>query len=223
MKNKMNLGEILASIQPKKKDKPDITSLINALNPVQQPKVLLSDIVKALTEADKHKVFISYHHECDEYYRNEFERLFGSVFVNKSVGYNEIDSQNSTDYIKRLILEEYITDASVAVVLVGQESSCRKHIDWELSAALDKKVGGYSGLLGICLPGHPDYGLTTYDPALTPGRLVDNIQSGYAMYYDWTGNIELMKARIQDAFEARIQRKDSIKNGRLQMPLNKAV
>lgn len=220
MKGKMNLGEILAGIQSENKGKQDISSLIEALKGVEQPKVLLSDIVKALTEPHKHKVFVSYHHDSDEYYRNEFERLFGGIFVNKSVGLNEIDSDISTEYIKRLIQEEYITDSSVIVVLIGENSWRRKHIDWEISAALNKKVGGHSGILGICLPTHPDYGHTTYDSTLTPGRLVDNIESGFAHYINWTGNIESMKARIQDAFDARTQKKDLIKNDRIQMIRN---
>lgn len=104
----------------------------------------------------RHKLFISYYHKNDEKYRDLFETLFGSMFINKSVKIGDIDTDISDDYIKRLIQENYITDSSVLVVLVGPNTYLRKHVDWEISAALSKKVGGYSGLLGLRLPTHPD-------------------------------------------------------------------
>ncbi|GIX40489.1 MAG: hypothetical protein KatS3mg129_0222 [Leptospiraceae bacterium] len=94
----------------------------------------------------RHKVFINYYHKEDEYYRNRFEELFGHLFINRSVKPGDIDTDVSTEYIKRLIQEDYISDISVLVVLVGSKTYCRKHVDWEISAALMKKVGGYSGL-----------------------------------------------------------------------------
>src|SRR2546426_3884279 len=47
------------------------------------------------------------------------------------------------------------TCALPILVLVGPKTKCRKHVDWEISAGLNKKVGGYSGLLGVLLPGFP--------------------------------------------------------------------
>ena len=63
----------------------------------------------------KHKLFISYYHKDDEYYRDRFEELFGDLFINKSVRYGDIDGDLSTEYIKRLIRENYISDTSVVV------------------------------------------------------------------------------------------------------------
>lgn len=134
----------------------------------------------------RHKVFISYYHKDDQYYRNQFEELFGHLFINKSVEPGDIDTDVSTEYIKRLIQKNYITDTSVLIVLVGPKTYCRKHVDWEISAALSKKVGGYSGLLGLCLPTHPDYSKDKYKADIVPPRLVDNLKSGYAKFYDWT-------------------------------------
>ena len=77
--------------------------------------------------SEKHKVFISYYHKGNQKYRDEFERLFGHLFINKSVEEGDIDSDNSDDYIKHLIQEDYISDASVVVVLCGQNTWKRKH------------------------------------------------------------------------------------------------
>lgn len=50
-----------------------------------------------------------------------------------------------------------MADTTVLVVLVDPKTKCRMHVDWEISSALSTKVGD-SGLLGILLPSHPDYG-----------------------------------------------------------------
>jgi len=78
----------------------------------------------------KRRVFISYYHQ-DEIYRDLFEEQFGHLFYNHSVKFGDIDNDLSTDYIKRLIREDHISNASVVVVLVGPKTFCRKHIDWE--------------------------------------------------------------------------------------------
>ena len=101
----------------------------------------------------KHKLFISYYHSDDEYYRDKFEELFGDLFINKSVQIGDIDDDLSDEYIKRLIRENYISDTSVVVVLVGKNTYCRKHVDWEISAGLLNNAG----LIGLALPSHSSY------------------------------------------------------------------
>jgi hypothetical protein len=166
---------------------------------------------------EKHGVFISYYHKDDQVYRDEFEDLFGHLFANKSVEEGDIDSDNSDEYIKRLIQEDYINDASVVVVLCGPNTWKRKHVDWEISAGLNKKVGGYSGLLGIHLPTHPDYKEDKYNKSNIPARLADNLETKFAKIIDWTENEEIIKKRIQEAFENRIN-DNLIDNTRKQMP-----
>jgi hypothetical protein len=169
----------------------------------------------------QHKVFVSYYHKDDEYYRNRFEELFGHLFINKSVEPGDIDTDLSTEYIKRLIQQNYITDTSVLVVLVGPKTYCRKHVDWEISAALNKKVSGYSGLLGLCLPTHPDYDKDKYKADIVPPRLVDNLKSGYAKFYDWTEDESEIKKWVEEAFSNRIEKAHLIDNSRLQFKYNK--
>jgi len=172
--------------------------------------------------ATKHKIFISYYHNDDQYYRDRFEQLFGHIFISTCVKPGDIETDLRDEYIKRLIQLNYISGSSVVVVLVGAKTYCRKHVDWEISAGLNKKVGGYSGLLGLCLPTHPDYyNRTNYNPNTTPPRLVDNLKSEYARYFDWTESEESIKKWIEDAFNARVNRADRIDNSRKQFVVNR--
>ncbi len=174
----------------------------------------LNDFLKSSDTDTKHKVFISYYHNDDEEYRSEFEERFGHLFINKSVEPGDIDEESSDDYIKRLIQEDYISDSSVLIVLVGAKTYCRKHVDWEISAAISKKVGGYSGLLGLCLPTHPSYEEDKYKSDVVPVRLVDNLKSKYASLYDWTESEENIEKWVEIAFENRISQSDKIDNSR---------
>ena len=178
----------------------------------------INDILKSYFETrqgTRHKVFLSYYHDNDQFYKNEFERLFGHLFINKSVGKGEIDSDLSDEYIKRLIQKGYITDTSVFIVLVGPKTYCRKHVDWEISAAISQKVGGYSGILGILLPTFSIYPNDVYYYKDLPPRLADNVKTGYANIYTWNW-ITTYEARIKDAveeaFNSRIRESDKIDN-----------
>jgi len=170
----------------------------------------------------RHRVFISYYHKDDEYYRNHFGELFGHLFINTSVKPGDIDTDLSTEYIKRLIQKGYITGTSVVLFLVGAKTYCRKHVDWEISAGLNKKVGGYSGLLGLCLPTHPNYPQDKYNPNTVPPRLVDNLKSGYANFYDWTESEDSIKKWIEQAFQSRTDNADKIDNSREQFRYNRS-
>jgi hypothetical protein len=156
-------------------------------NPFTIPPLLRTD------PRSKRKVFVSYHHQ-DEYYRREFDRLFGEHFISVSVDPGDIDSDNQDEYIKRLIQEENIVQSSVVFALYGAETHKRKHVDWEISAALSEKVGGRKGLAVMLLPSFPRppynvfgfYDPTVIYPYLHP-RTVANLSSGYADLYFWPG------------------------------------
>ncbi len=172
---------------------------------------------------EKHKLFIAYYHKDDEVRKFLFELKFGSLFISKSVHPGDIDSDLSTEYIKALIQDDYISDASVVMVIIGPKTRCRKHVDWEISAGLNKKVGGYSGLFGALVPGFPLdlYGQYRYDDI--PARLADNVKSGYANVYTWdqlTASDASVKNVIQTAFDARVAKSLQIQNWRIQMTYN---
>lgn len=101
----------------------------------------------------KHNVFVSYHHDNDQYYRNEFEKLFVNhydIMVSKSVQIGDIDSNLNTETIRQKIRDEYLRDSTVTVVLIGTQTWQRKHVDWEIASSIrDTKLNPRSGLLGI--------------------------------------------------------------------------
>src|SRR5438874_6156605 len=83
------------------------------------------------TDATRHKCFVSYH--VDDITEVEaFLDDFGTEFIPRSVGVTvEDDFVDSTDedYIKRRIRELYLTDSTVAIVLLGGCTWARKFVD----------------------------------------------------------------------------------------------
>jgi hypothetical protein len=161
----------------------------------------------------KPRLFISCSRN-DQPYRKRFKDLFGSLFEIDSVPQSATGGEDSSAYIQSLIQGNHITVISVVIVLVGKDTWGRKHIDWEIAAALTKKADGYSGLMGLCLPTHPAFRNIEYKTGIVPYRLVDNINSGYAKFYDWTESEGDMRLWIKDAFQARINRAEMINNTR---------
>jgi hypothetical protein len=170
---------------------------------------------------EKHKVFVSYYHRDDQFYKATFDYIFNNTFINKSVAQGEINTDISTEYIKRLIREDFISDASVIIVLIGPNTYGRKHIDWEISASLDKKVNGRSGLFGLILPEHEAYGQKQYRPDSIPARLHDNVKAGYAKIYQWTTDSNIIKQCVEIAFNDRVNLCASADNSRVQMKYNR--
>lgn len=169
----------------------------------------------------RRKTFISYYHKEDQFYKEKFKSLFDDLIVNKSVKENDIDSNNSDGYIKQLIQKDYLSDTTVLVVLIGRNTKHRMHIDWEISGALNLKVGEkYSGLLGILLPDHPDYGTSKVTYNLIPARLADNFKSGYAVIRDWTDDRVKIQEYIELAFEQRTSKSSERVDSRVQMQKN---
>jgi MTH538 TIR-like domain (DUF1863) len=169
----------------------------------------------------KRKTFISYYHYEDQQYKDKFKNLFDDLIVHKSVENGDIDSDTSDEYIKQLIQKDYLADTTVLVVLIGPNTKHRKHIDWEISGALNPKIGDKcAGILGLKLPFHPDYGTGKHSYSNLPARLADNIKSEFAIIRDWTENRVTMQEYIELAFEKRNTNYEDRANSRLQMTNN---
>lgn len=169
----------------------------------------------------RRKTFVSFYHRDDQKQREKFANLFDDLIVCKSVEDGDIDSDNSDGYIKQLIQNGHLSDTTVLVVLIGPNTKHRMHIDWEISGALDIRVGDcHSGILGLLLPSHPDYGTTHATYNEMPARLADNFKSGYAIVRDWTDDRKLMQSYIEAAFLRRSTHAEHRNNSRLQMTKN---
>lgn len=103
----------------------------------------------------RHKVFISYHHENDQWYKNEILRLnrLYDIFIDQSVDTGDINDNLNDQEIREIIRDNYLRDTTVTILLVGTETMRRKHIDWEIySSMYDGKINKKSGILVINLP-----------------------------------------------------------------------
>jgi hypothetical protein len=166
----------------------------------------------------KRKVFTSYFHADDQQMKKNFITLMKDLIVDKSVHDGDINSDSSDGYIKYLIQQGYLSDTSVVVVLIGPNTRKRKHVDWEISGALNIKIGDtYAGLLGLLLPSHPDYGTRLATYSKMPARLSDNISSGYAIIHDYTEDAQLLQKYIEDAYANRKSQSAKRINSRPQM------
>lgn len=104
-----------------------------------------------------HKVFISYHHDLDQEAKDALcdwnNRLSEKVFVDMSVNTGDIDEGLDDETIRVKIRDEYLRDSSVTIVLVGLQTACRKHVDWEIYSSMrDGAVNKKSGILVVLLP-----------------------------------------------------------------------
>ena len=172
----------------------------------------------------RHKVFVSFHNE-DEEYKTYFCKMLGTDIVDKSVEDGDINTTLKTETIRQKIRDEFIADASVTVVLVGQCTWQRKHVDWEIGSSLrDTKKNSRCGLLGILLPNHYDYGEKTFRAKLIPPRLADNCggDNAFGAIYDWPDPWSTSSVRqwIHSAFERRSPRDPD--NSRLQFGKNRS-
>jgi hypothetical protein len=157
----------------------------------------------------RHKVFVSYHHANDQYYREEFEKLFSDTYdimVSKSVQIGEIDPNLKTETIRQKIRDEYLRDTTVTVVLIGKETWKRKHVDWEIAASIrNTQYNPRSGLIGIFLPTYPLSSDNKFNHCTIPPRLYDNWKCDFAKLYNWSTNPTVVQRWIHEAFKRRTE------------------
>jgi hypothetical protein len=166
-------------------------------------------------DATRHKCFVSYH-VADINEVTTFLDDYGTEFIPRSVGVTEEDDfvdSTDDDYIKRRIREEYLTDSTVTIVLLGRCTWSRKFVDWELSSSLRNDSANHrSGLLAIPLP-------SRNNTATLPDRVRDNWVQGdaaksYACYRAYPSSTAGLRGDIEDAFVARISKSDKVDNSR---------
>ena len=161
-----------------------------------------------MTHAQRHKTFVSYHHEPHQKYADLLREELADVIIDRAVSDGDISDSLATDEIWRTIREDYISDATVTIVLIGRNTWSRKYVDWEIGSSFSKaRNNSRCGVLGILLPDHPSYGKRPIDPESLPPRLVANIGGSdpYVRIYDWPHDNRLSAVRdwIEVAFQRR--------------------
>ena len=140
------------------------------------------------------KVFISYSHRLDQRAADDFARIFSDqrdVFIDKSVRGDMGPLAAETLKAK---LRPMISDASVTVVLIGEETEGRVWVDWEISNSLRKGAGNErNGLLGVRIP---------YKIHWVPTRLAKNVPT-MGLIIDWPRDYRTLTNAIEDAYGRR--------------------
>lgn len=159
-----------------------------------------------MTVVPRHKVFVSFHNE-DKYYKDAILDVMEYDFIDQSVGDDDIDDSLATETVRQIIRDRFIRDATVTIVLIGACTWQRKHVDWEIGSSLrDTKLNSRCGLIGMLLPGHPDYGTGQFYLSRIPPRLADNISGDdpFANVLDWSTNPDFLRQWIHHAFLRRL-------------------
>lgn len=160
----------------------------------------------------KHKVFISHYHVDDEEVK-KFTDYFcekHDAFTPKVVGddYDTTINSDDSDYIMRKIREDYLTDSTVTIVLIGKETAKRKYVDWEIASTIrNDQNNKRSGLIGIYLEGKSGSEI--------PPRLQDNVDVGYAKIYNYPSySPSTLEKWIDEAYEKRNDNSYTVDNTR---------
>ena len=161
-----------------------------------------------MTRQPRHKVFVSYHHENDQRYKDLLVEEMAADIVDRSVEDGDIDERLGTEAIWENIRDEHMSDATVLLVLIGRDTWSRRFVDWEVGSALNRsRNNSRCGVLGILLPGHPDYRRGRVEPDLLPQRLAANIEGAdpYVRLCDWPGegSMSVVRDWVHTAFIRR--------------------
>jgi hypothetical protein len=133
-------------------------------------------------------------------------------------------NSNNTEYVMSRIRERYLSDSTVTIVMVGEQTWSSKYVDWEIASSLRQgPVAGLpNGLIGILAPG--------MFRARLPDRFNDNYSvdsngnsNGYATFRKYPTSIAELVGIIEDAFRARTSRNNLITNSRLLKQRNSTV
>lgn len=159
-------------------------------------------------ECPKHRVFISYYHQDDQFYKDELLRQNSSfnLFEDYSVHENEIDDTGKTDEtIRQIIRDQYIKDATILILLCGLNTAKRKHIDWELHAAMfNTDNNPKMGIIAVNLPGTKQWVRAHSDEEkelVLPGN---NSWVATSTRKDFEEEYPYMPSRIIDNFVANV-------------------
>ena len=108
-------------------------------------------------EIKRHKTFISFRNPEAAWYKNKLIALNNqyNIFDNYSIGKGDIDRSDfkQDEEIRQIIIRDWVSDATVTILLVSPNMSESKFIDWEMQATMSDNVNNLKmGLLCIFLP-----------------------------------------------------------------------
>ena len=116
----------------------------------------------------------------------------------------------------RRIREDYLTDSTVTIVLIGSDTHKRKYVDWEIASTIrNDENNKRSGLIGIYLPNKSN--------SEVPPRLQDNVDCGYAKVYSYPSyDPDTLEKWIDEAYDKRNDDYYKVDNSRVLFKYNRS-
>ena len=146
------------------------------------------------------------------------------MFIPKVIGLSEEDDfvdSYDTDYVMDAVREQYLTDSTVTIVLLGRCTWSRRFVDWEVYSTLrNDKLNRRSGLMAIVLPS-----IANAYQGRQQARVGDNVKgengdAGYARWWVYPSSGQGLRQWIEIAYEARSAKASLIDNTRGRMTSN---
>lgn len=142
-------------------------------------------------------IYISYNH-TDRYFKDRLNKIIGEKYNITSSPQEYSIKNNVNKYFEEL----ENNNEDIVIVLIGTDTYKSKNVDWELEYGLSHD----SCIIGLCLPTNDDYRKKTVNPSNLPIKLVNNLYSGYASYFDWTENIEDLEEYIDITYNQKMNK-----------------
>lgn len=172
----------------------------------------------------RRKCFISYHH-ADQTYVDTFIRTFDhqrNLLIARGLGTemaNDVIDSTDTEYVMSRIRQQYLSDSTVTIVLMGQCTWARRYVDWEIQASLRSgETVMPNGLLGVKLPTFTQFPDRFNSNLLPAGAAAD---TNFAGWIDYPQTEETLVNSIEWAFQRRTTHTNRINNPRDRMTYNR--
>jgi hypothetical protein len=142
---------------------------------------------EGLFQKRRPRLYVGYDHFADGPYFDAFKRMFSSLYeIERDNSLErELGGDDAEGFIRHL-RDEALADCACAVILCGGRTHLGKFVDWEIKAALDRKLS----VIGIVLPTNPE---REGGQPLLPERLRLNFDGGFAVICRWQ---EISEGRI---------------------------
>jgi hypothetical protein len=152
-------------------------------------------------------VFVSFDHHVDAGWFDLLRQKAPPELAFRSdTSVDRLINSDMASHVCGSVLPKEVGNCQVALILVGRDSWRRKYMDWEVDVCLSQGCG----ILGLQLPTLP----VINDSISMPGRLLDNVRSGYAT---WMTFAALMGSADQYAVLSELprdKRRELLQNNR---------
>jgi hypothetical protein len=158
------------------------------------------------------KIFISYVRNDSEKYINKIKKKLIDMQFDPITEMVNLAKKYDDQGIRTIIRDKYMKDCDYVLVLLSENSWKRKHIDWEISAALrDSEFNPRKAVVTVFMPSYGE--MFIRNNSKTPQRLIGNIKRGYIQTVTYN---QFLTTNSIDVFEKAYE---ILKNGAI-LPIN---